>query len=99
MKSHARLGALVLALITAALATASAAGTPDTYRVTVTRTSSDLYRVDGTKVYIKTKFCYEFVFSEEAVLRYTRYAFDNKLIFDKRNPVVSCDVEKVLTED
>jgi hypothetical protein len=75
-----------------------AASTP-TYRVTVTRKDHDLYRIDLTKLYVKTKYCYEYVYSEEALLTYERGGLENKLIFDKRPLTASCDVDKVLSED
>ena len=46
-------------------------GTPqlDEYRVTVTRESSNLYRVIGEDIYIETRYCYEYVYSEDSLLR------------------------------
>ena len=78
---------------------ASVCSARDSYRVTVTRKEANMYRVDGTKTYIQTKYCYEYVYSESAILNYARGGINNKLIFDKRPMVTSCDVEKLLTED
>jgi hypothetical protein len=87
-----------LCLVLAVCAVASLRA--ESYRVSVTRKDKDMYRIDRTKTYIKTKYCYEYVYSESAVLNYERGAYDNKLIFDKRpGPVTSCDVDKLLTED
>lgn len=63
------------------------------YKVSVTRKDRDLYRVDSTDIYIVTKYCYEYVYSDAAVLRYEQYAMDNKLIFSGG---ASCQVEKVI---
>ena len=41
------------------------------YDVSVTRKGKDIYRADGTGTYIVTRYCYEYAYSERAVLRYT----------------------------
>lgn len=40
------------------------------YSVTVTRRSKDFYRVDGTEIYLTTRFCYHYGYSDKAVLRW-----------------------------
>jgi hypothetical protein len=40
------------------------------YDVYVTRKAKNLYRADGTGTYILTRYCYEYVYSQKAVLRY-----------------------------
>lgn len=76
------------------------AASRETYRVTVTRKESNLYKIDGTKTYIKTKHCEEYCYSEQAVLVYERYSTRNKLIFDKRpGKSPECEVEDLLTGD
>ena len=83
-----------------AITLAAAVVQAESYRVTVTRKESNLYRIDGTKTYIKTRLCLELALSEPAILNYQRGSYDNKLIFDKRRSRrESCDVEKLLTED
>ena len=62
------------------------------YRVTVTRKSQDLYKVEYQDLYIVTRYCYEYAYSEDAVLKYDEYSYDNKLIFDNGE----CEVEKVI---
>ncbi len=71
----------------------------ESYRVTVTRKENNLYRIDGTKTYIKTRMCLELALGEDAILNYERGSFSNKLIFDKHDPPDSCAVERLLTED
>ena len=38
------------------------------FSVRVTRVGSDLYRVDGTALYIKTRYCHQHSHGEEAIL-------------------------------
>jgi hypothetical protein len=66
----------------------------DTYRVTVTRVDRDLYRVDSQRpaVYIETRYCYEFATRDDAVLRYERYGYSNKLIFSSGT---ACEVRSL----
>jgi len=87
----------ILAILVAVLGTPLLAR--DTYRVTVTRKEANLYKIDGTKTFIKTKYCYEYVYAEDALLTYQPKGLDNKLIFDKRPLTTSCAVESLLTED
>jgi len=46
---------------------------------------------------VKTKYCYEYAYSESAVLTYEKYSFDNSLFF--LSSKTSCDVESLLSED
>ncbi len=41
------------------------------YDISVTRKAKDLYRAEGTGIYILTRYCYEYAYSQKAVLRYT----------------------------
>lgn len=61
------------------------------YKVYVSRVDQNLYKTDSG-VYISTKYCYEYSYSEEAILKYEDYSYDNKLIFDSGT---TCDVDKV----
>lgn len=85
-------GLFVFWAVTAAmLLPVAGAACAEMYKVTVRRIDKDLYKTsDG--VYIQTKYCYEYAYGDDAVLRYERYSYENKLIFD--NGTV-CDVEKV----
>lgn len=38
------------------------------YTVNITRIESNVYRIDGTDLYIVTKYCYEYCYSEEVLL-------------------------------
>lgn len=74
-----------------ALLAASAAASAEMYAVNVRRIDKDLYKTDEG-VYIQTKYCHEYTYGDDAVLRYEPYGYDNKLIFDSGEV---CDVEKV----
>lgn len=62
------------------------------YKVNVKRVDQDLYKTTTGGLYIKTRYCYEYTYGDDAVLKYEDYSYDNKLIFDSGT---SCDVEKV----
>jgi len=62
-----------------------------TYDLTVTRKDSNLYRVNGKSIIIKTKYCYEYVYSSDAILRTSGRS--GKLIFLEEDS--SCDVQAV----
>lgn len=64
----------------------------DFYEVNVTRIEQDLYRDTVSKGYIQTRFCYEHVYHGDAVLSYTPYSTDNKLIFESGTV---CEVRRV----
>lgn len=55
------------------------------YDVSVTRKAKDLYRADGTGTYILTRYCYEYAYSQKAVLRYSGRGTvgAGTLVFDK----------------
>ncbi|OSZ76736.1 hypothetical protein [Hydrogenophaga sp. IBVHS1] len=61
------------------------------YRVNVRRVDQDLYKT-SEGFFIQTKYCYEYTYGDDAVLRYERYSYDNKLIFDSGT---TCEVAKV----
>lgn len=41
---------------------------PGAYKVNVTRESDDLYKVSTQDIYIKTLYCYEYSYSQDAIL-------------------------------
>jgi hypothetical protein len=61
---------LVLALT---LVTSWADGYADSYRVTVTRKGANLYKVLGKDILIVTRFCYEYVYYADAILKMSGY--------------------------
>ena len=55
------------------------------YTINVTRVDSNLYRIDDTDLYIETKFCYEYCYSEEVLLiirNYGNYSYGTLVFFD-----------------
>ena len=65
------------------------------YTVTVTRIEQDLYKVEyqSPSIYVVTRYCYEYAYHEEAVLKYEQYSYSNTLVFDSGG---SCEVDEVL---
>lgn len=82
--------AMLVALI--AVATVASA---EVYSVRVTRKDSNLYKIEAQypPIYIVTKYCYEYAYSAEAILKYEPNDYNNKLIFDSGT---TCEVSKVL---
>ena len=54
-----------------------------TYDVAVTRKAQDLYVVEGAGIYLRTFACYEYAYSQKAILRYQggNYVGAGKLVF------------------
>jgi hypothetical protein len=54
------------------------------YVLNVTRKNANLYKIDGSDLYIKTKYCYEYGYSVEVVLDWeSNYGYTKgNLIFD-----------------
>jgi hypothetical protein len=69
----------------------------DYYKVQVTRKAQDLYEVMGQGVYVKTRYCYEYVYSSDAILKIDSTAGFNigEIIF-VGNGSNKCDVEKLI---
>lgn len=65
----------------------------DVFTVTVTRIDKDIYKTT-TGFIIITKYCYEYSYSDDAILKFEKYGYDNKLIFDHG----TCEVDKVLKQ-
>lgn len=43
------------------------------YRVSISRTSNDLYKVDGTDLYLETSLCLEFAIYDDVILKVIDY--------------------------
>ncbi len=63
----------------------------DNHEVTVTRKGSNLYKIDGKNIYIHTRYCYEYVYSENAFLKMNGYS--GEIIFLDSGG--KCDVKAV----
>ena len=59
--------------------------TPDegTYSVALTRKADDLFKIEGKNIYIKTRYYYEYPYSESAILKVeSKYGYTKgKIIF------------------
>lgn len=60
------------------------------YKVYVKRDDSNLYIDTSTNLIIKTKYCYEYTYGDEAVLIYDKYSYSNQLVFKNGQ---KCDVD------
>ena len=60
--------------------------------ININRIEQGLYKTDSTSI-INTRYCYEYTSEEEALLKYEKYSYDNKLIFDSGS---TCEVDKVI---
>ncbi len=78
---------MLVALLMVVAGTASA----DDYDLSVTRKGSNLYKVDGKDLYIHTRYCYEYVYSEDSLLRMS--GTSGKIVFIDEGS--SCDVKAV----
>lgn len=77
----------VLTILTCALlASASAPAAAQMYKIEVKRLDKDLYKVVGSDVVIKTRYCYVYSYSDKAILD----TDSKKLIFIDQSQ--SCDV-------
>lgn len=77
----------ILSILTwAMLASASTSAAAEMYKVDVKRVDKDLYKVVGTDVVIKTRYCYVYSYGDKAILD----TDSKKLIFIDQSQ--SCDV-------
>jgi hypothetical protein len=72
------------------------AGATD-YRITATRKDSNTYQFTSGSVrgIITTKYCYEYAYSEDAVLKYEGHYGSQIIFLDSGN---KCDVDEVYTK-
>ncbi len=63
------------------------------YKVNVKRIDQDLYKSTTNGLYIQTRFCFEFTFGDDAILKYDQFdTYNNKLIFDSGE---ACEIVKI----
>ncbi|KAB0574532.1 hypothetical protein F7P74_06250 [Helicobacter pullorum NCTC 12824] len=67
-------------------------GYAEFYKVFITREAQDLYKTTEG-IYIKTRYCLEYAYGDEAILKYEGYGYSDKLIFENGS---TCDVERIL---
>ena len=67
------------------------------YKVQVTRKDQDLYKIDYQNIYIKTRYCYEYVYYSDAILKIdSNYGYNIGEIIFVGNGNSKCDIEKIL---
>jgi len=84
---------LVVAVLCCVSTLALAAPTEGRYLVTVKRKSQDVYLDKKSSTVILTRYCYEYAFSDEAVLIWNGKYGDSKIVFEGGEV---CDVKEVL---
>ena len=63
------------------------------YEIQITRKYQNLYKVDNTDIWIQTKYCYEYSYSENVILKYAGYGYSRgELIFKNGSKY---DVEEI----
>lgn len=67
---HVKAGRLILAAL--AILLLPLASLAETYELTVTRKGKNIYRVDGKPILIHTRYCYNYSYGAEALLRTDR---------------------------
>jgi hypothetical protein len=88
---------LAIPALCIALSATSQCWASEYYKVDVTRKSQDLYEVTGQGIYVKTRFCYEYVYYSEAILKIDAPAgyTIGEIIFVGSGGN-KCDIEKLL---
>lgn len=77
-------------ICTTILCLISSLASAEYYKVNIKRDDSNLYFDNGSKLIIKTKYCYEYTYGEDAILIYDKYSYSNQLVFSNGT---KCDVE------
>ena len=76
---------------------ASVAAASDYYKVEVTRKSDNLYEVVGRGIYVITRFCYEYVYYEDAILKIdSQVGYTIGEIVFVQSGGAKCDIEKIV---
>ena len=63
----------------------------ENYEVSLTRKSSNVYKIDGKDIIIQTRYCYVYAYSEEAIFKASGYGGE-LIFFDSKD---KCDVKAV----
>lgn len=88
---------IFVAVFIASAFAASHAAASEYYKVVVTRKAQDLYEVLGQGLYIKTRFCYEYVYYSEAIVQIdSPYGYSVGTIYFVGGGGAKCDIEGIL---
>ena len=80
------------ALVACAVATSSAPLFAEKYQVNLTRRDTNFYEVDGQKLFIRTKYCYQYGYGEEAIIDTDA----REVIFTDGYSPTKCDLDMIL---
>lgn len=64
----------------------------ETYEMSVTRKDNQIYKVDGKDVVIQTRYCYAYVYSQDAILKSNGYGGGDLIFMDG---TCKCDVKAI----
>ncbi len=63
------------------------------YILTVKRIDGNWYETTDGKYLIRTKYCYEYGYAEDIILKYEKYAYDNYIFFIDSGE--KCDLDSI----
>ncbi|WP_377806834.1 hypothetical protein [Acidovorax facilis] len=81
----------LLATLATLMSLLAAPALADNYEVNLTRKGSNVYKIDGKDIFIQTRYCYVYAYSEEAILKTSGYGGE-VIFFDSKD---KCDVKAV----
>jgi hypothetical protein len=64
----------------------------DRYRATVTREDDNLYRVESSGLYVKTRYCYVYCYYEDALID------TDDMVIHFLDSEEECEIDKILVE-
>lgn len=81
----------LLATLATLMSLQAAPALAENYEVNLTRKGSNVYKIDGKDIFIQTRSCYVYAYSEEAILKTSGYGGEI-IFFDSKD---KCDVKAV----
>jgi len=81
----------LLATLATLMSLQAAPALAENYEVNLTRKGSNVYKIDGKDIFIQTRYCYVYAYSEEAILKTSGYGGEVIFIDSKDK----CDVKAV----
>ncbi|HBN7992536.1 TPA: hypothetical protein L3624_004777 [Pseudomonas aeruginosa] len=81
----------LLATLATLMSLQAAPALAENYEVNLTRKGSNVYKIDGKDIFIQTRYCYVYAYSEEAILKTSGYGGE-VIFFDSKD---KCDVKAV----
>ena len=81
----------LLATLATLMSLQAAPALAENYEVNFTRKGSNVYKIDGKDIIIRTRYCYVYAYSEEAIFKTSGYGGE-VIFFDSKD---KCDVRAV----